>query len=110
MSDVETAPYIVRRVGLRWRIYHVGEDDNIVRPIHPSLRFWRWITAARLASCMAQGYRIGKYWRTPPDFPPEEIVWMGQRVGDMDRDTLIKFIQQLDWRISEIALVMRERS
>lgn len=47
MSD-ESAPYIVRRDGLRWQVLRIG-DDGVERGTGP-LRFWRRINALRFAS------------------------------------------------------------
>jgi len=47
--STEFGRFIVRRDSLRWRIFERGYD-GIERPIHPIAgRFWRWMTAARLA-------------------------------------------------------------
>lgn len=48
-----------RRVGLRWQIFTIAAD-GIERPLHPcNMKFWRWITAARLAGELQSNHNTG---------------------------------------------------
>jgi hypothetical protein len=42
-----------KRHGFRWSVVYVDRTDGVERPMHEDgTCFWRWITAARVASTM----------------------------------------------------------
>jgi hypothetical protein len=51
--------YEVRRSGFRYTVVKVG-DDNIVRDMYVG-KFWRWITAARVAQALMLEYQAGAF-------------------------------------------------
>lgn len=50
--------YGVRRIGMRYEI-HVEGSDGLVRPTYTG-RYWRWITAARIAQAMWSAFLAGR--------------------------------------------------
>jgi hypothetical protein len=46
---------------LRWRPVVLSANDNVVRPLHPCLQFFRRATAERVASIARQQYADGRF-------------------------------------------------
>lgn len=52
LHELPLAEIYERRVGWHWEIF-TKHSDGIERPLSPiNPRFWRWVTAARLAMSM----------------------------------------------------------